>query len=128
VVSTIEVRDSEGRWVVQAKEILRMIEKGEDVNIKSRVIKGDLDLSELALEEVLVERDRFEIDVMNVSEKCKVVKSFIKIHDCLIEDSVNFSGIIFEKVVRFDGTLFNKSVSFRGSKFYKELGFLGYKV
>jgi predicted DNA-binding antitoxin AbrB/MazE fold protein len=34
VVETIEERDSEGRWLVQAKEILRMIERGEDVKIE----------------------------------------------------------------------------------------------
>lgn len=123
MVGTIEERDSEGRWVVQAKEILRMIERGEDIKIENRVIKGDLDLSELALEEVRVERERFEIDVMSVSEKCKVVRSSIRIEYCIIEDFVNFSSLILQKVVRFDGTVFNKGVSFRGSKFYKELSF-----
>jgi hypothetical protein len=78
VVGTIEVRDSEGRWVVQAKEILRMIERGEDVEIEDRVIKGNLDLSRLALEKVHVERDQVEIN-MGVDEYAKCLNSSIKI-------------------------------------------------
>jgi hypothetical protein len=122
VVGTIEVRDSEGRWVVQAKEILRMIERGEDVEIENRVIKGDLDLSELALKEVRVERNHDEIN-MGANEYAKCVVSSIKIKRCIIENFVNFSNAIFQKRVRFDDAIFHENVSFKGSKFYEEISF-----
>ena len=109
--------------MVQAREILRMIERGEDVKIEKRVIKGDLDLSELALEKVHVERDQVEIN-MDVDEYAKCVNSSIKIKNCVIEGSVNFSGAIFQNVVRFDDVTFHGNVEFKGSKFYKEISFL----
>ena len=99
-----------------------MIEKGEDVEIEGRIIKGDLDLSELDLEKVYVKRKEIEINMM-VSEYAKCVKSSIKIENCIIRDAVNFSDAIFQNVLRFDGTTFHEDINFKGTKFRKETSF-----
>ena len=92
------------------------------MEIEGRIIKGDLDLSELDLEKVYVKRKEIEINMM-VSEYAKCVKSSIKIENCIIRDAVNFSDAIFQNVLRFDGTTFHEDINFKGTKFRKETSF-----
>ncbi len=126
MVGTIEERDSEGRWVVQAKEILRMIEKGEDVEIENRVIKGDIDLTKINLPKI----GRGEsIDCDNrlnqIAKREKVVvKSSIEIKYSEIQGFVIFNNSIFNKIINFRGTTFNKVGSFVNSVFCRDSNFL----
>jgi len=118
VVGTIEERDSEGRWVVQAKEILRMIERDEDVKIENRVIKGDLDLSKVNLNRDL--NGRF------------IVTSVIIIRKSEISGFVNFENTSFgdendpNKIyVEFINTIFKGNVCFKNAHFFGHVEFSG---
>ncbi|HII06680.1 MAG TPA: hypothetical protein HA349_05015 [Methanotrichaceae archaeon] len=95
VVGTIEERDSEGRWVVQAKEILRMIERGEDVEIENRVIKGELNLSG------------------------REFRKTVKVNNCIFQNIVRFSDTTFHDDAYFARTQFNKKVFFINVTFCK---------
>ena len=103
VVGTSEERDSEGRWVVQAKEILRMIESGEDVVIENGVIRGYLDLNKAHLKKD--DGGKF------------IVKPLIKVISSEILGTVNFNNTVFLGNVDFSRTKFEDDVNFIDSQF-----------
>ena len=108
--------------VVQASEILSIIESGAPVNVSRAKIIGDLSIYKSNLSSLSSGRARPE------EEHTIFINIPVKIIDSEIQGSVDFSNVvfsntiqftetIFEKNVKFEGTLFNSSVDFRGAQF-----------
>jgi hypothetical protein len=101
VITIISAAQSDPREVVQASEILEMVERGTPINYSHVIIEGDLNLSDLDLPEVPAIRKSFVfiISVNGVEverfgelpDERKVVRSAISITDSLINGSVNFN-------------------------------------
>jgi uncharacterized protein YjbI with pentapeptide repeats len=109
----------ESKKIVPASEILERIRNGEPVEYDNDnvVVEGDLDLSMVDLPTQQVERTKYEIEVLELSETAKVVASAIRITNCKINGSVIFSNCILQKRVDFKGTQFTGSASFTGTEF-----------
>ena len=129
--------ESDPREVVQASEILEMIERGEPVNYSNVIIEGDLNLSDLDLPEYPVVRNSVGyISYLNGVEverfgllpgKRKIVKSAIGITDSLINGSMNFNSISFFDDISLQSTICTEDVSFQDSQFNKSADFLWIK-
>ena len=86
---------------IPATVILSFIARGDPVRFDHKIIKGDLDINKLDLQE---EGDKF------------LVTSIIEIIDSRICGNVNFSKVSFrndfDKSANFSRTIFNNNVSF----------------
>ncbi|AKB23395.1 potassium channel family protein [Methanosarcina sp. WH1] len=92
---------------VQASEILKQIENGDDVNLTDCRIIGELDLSEIELQTVPNPRynESLEFGAFNEekwryyggNKDLKVVESNIKIHNSIFENDLDFSNALFKK-------------------------------
>ncbi len=63
---------SDQRPVIQAREILAKIERGEDVEYDGVIVEGDLDISGLDLPTEHVDLTQFEIEGMGLTEEAKI--------------------------------------------------------
>lgn len=99
---------SEPHLEIKSREILSMIEKGDDIDYSNIMIADGLDLSKLKLEKD--EEGRY------------LVTSQIRIRNSIIQGIVKFDDTIFERLVDFDGTSFDLA-GFRYTKFCKYAGF-----
>jgi hypothetical protein len=88
---------------INADDILKEILEGKDVDHKNVIIKGDLDLR--------------KIDIQNDTGGKRVVTSEIKIYSCQIQGTLYFSHSLFEKSIIFLGSRFEERASFWGCQF-----------
>lgn len=96
--------------VVQASEIMAMIERGTPLVIYDHIIvKGDLDLNK-----------RY----YGAQSREPSVNSSISILDSAVEGSVNLDNITFLRRVTFLNTTFEKAVTSRNSKFKSSAAFI----
>ena len=89
---------SDQRPVIQAREILDKIERGEDVEYDGVIVEGDLDISGLELLTEQVERTKHELR-QGLSSELKVVQSEIAIINSDIRGRINFSNVHFQRTV-----------------------------
>ena len=99
--------------VIPATKILNLIKRGDPVRCRRKIIKGDLDIGKLHLQE---EDDKF------------LVTSIIEIVDSKICGDVSFSDVIFnngfDKSVDFTKTNFNGRVNFDKASFCNGADFI----
>ena len=107
---------SDQRPVIQAREILDKIERGEDVEYDGVIVEGDLDLSGLELPTVHVERTETKNEFRFTKEQ-KVISSQITIANSEIQGNVNFANAHFEKSADFSRAEFGEKAYFRGAEF-----------
>lgn len=93
--------ESDPREVVQASEILQKIERGETVNYTDKIIEGGIDISDLKLPGVHINRTPDEIKYHGLSENMKVVRSPLDLQGCLIMGGMNFSNALFLEPASF---------------------------
>jgi len=108
---------SKPRRVVQAREILDKIERGEDVEYDRVIVEGDLDISGLELRTEHMDRTGFEL-IFGLSNVLKVVCSQIKIANSEIKGEVKLSNVHVQKPINFSrGEFTAGKADFRGAKF-----------
>jgi len=110
--------------VVQASEILAMIERGEDVEYDGVIVEGDLELSGLDLPKEHVERNDDEVEVMDSGEGSKLINSSIRIVESEIRGTVNLSNMILLGPVDFNFTNFSGPIDICGCQFENDTGFV----
>jgi hypothetical protein len=120
---------------VQASEILKQIENGEDVNLTGCHIIGELNLSEIELEtvpnpkysELLESGDLDEEDlesVVNVVNKdLMVVESNITIYNSIFDNDLDLSNTLFKKSLYFVEVDFSSSANFISTFFGDDVNF-----
>ncbi len=100
---------------IQATEILKKIENGEDINLIGYRIKGEVSLQ--GIENLETVPNTRKTTSVPFEERLKVVKSNIKIKDSIFEDYVDFSGASFKDAVSFEGTDFLSKTYFSSVDF-----------
>ncbi len=86
IVCISEARNEiDGQEVVQASEILAKIERGELVNYSQKTIEGDINLSDLKLPKIRINRTMDEIEYHGLSENQTIVESMLFFQDCLVK-------------------------------------------
>ncbi|MCX6677474.1 MAG: pentapeptide repeat-containing protein [Methanothrix sp.] len=105
------------REVVNASVILEKIERGVPVNYNDKIIEGNINIGDLKLPEVHINRTIVEIDYCRYLEKLKVVRSQITLENCLINGYLNFSNALIQEPVSFGGSTILEDADFRGSQF-----------
>ena len=117
---------SDQRPVIQARDILAKIERGEDVEYDGVIVEGDLDISGLELSKGHMDRTDLEKDMFGLSNEMKVISSQITIINSQIWGMVNFCDASFQKSITFRVTKFNKGVTnFNGTEFNEYADFGG---
>ena len=102
---------------VQASDILKQIENGEDVNLTDCRIIGELNLSEIELETVpnpiysvlLSERNGKDFESYGITKELKIVESNIIIHNSIFENNFNFSNSKFNKSLSLENCFSEKA-------------------
>lgn len=102
---------------VNAKYILKQIEKGEDIFLENVRITGELDLNKIELETVI------RSERVIPPEELKIVESKIELWNSVFEDDVDFSNTQFRKDVVFGGTSFLGKIDFFGAVFSSNANF-----
>lgn len=118
---------------VQAEDILKHIENGDDIYVDNCSILGELDISKIELETVPnpnfdqllrqgVEKETILI-FTEFRENLSIIESNITIKNTIIENSLDFSNAQFRNSVDFSGTSFCNSTNFVGTCFYNFVNF-----
>lgn len=102
---------------VQASEILFKIKNGIPVEYDHVIIKGDLDLSKLDLPITHINRTRYEIDYLGLSETQKIVTSHIRINDSVFDGFVDFGNMVLNNTIDLSHSNFTKYAYFGGVTF-----------
>ena len=97
--------------VVEAREILERIEKGEPVIYEHVAIAGDVDISKLELPIVHSQRSQ------DKSQVAHIVASRIEIRNSDFQGKVNLANTIFREPLDLGGSTFCQEASFKGSTF-----------
>jgi S-layer protein (TIGR01567 family) len=109
--------------IVNASEILDKIQNREPFKGDHITVVGDLNLSQSDLSTEYVSRNLYEINNLGLSDKQKIVTSFIRINDSLIKGNLILDGTTFDGPMDFSSTSFNGNVNFKGSEFNREAKF-----
>ena len=118
IVCVSEARNEiDGQEVVQASEILAKIERGELVNYTQKTIEGDINLSDLKLPKIRINRTMDEIEYHGLSETQTIVGSMLFFEDCLIKGDIDFSNVCFLEPVTFWNSSIIGDADFSGSQF-----------
>jgi uncharacterized protein YjbI with pentapeptide repeats len=115
---------------VNATEILKQIENGEDIFLENVRITGKLDLRNINLKNVSKARFAREIEYYGLEKELKIVESEIKIPNSFFEEDVGFSNTEIRKDIDFSGTSFLRKSDFSGANFargasFKDANFTG---
>lgn len=119
---------------VQASEILKQIENGEDVYLENCRIVGELNLSKIKFETVpnpkyneLLESGLSEetLKLHGIDEDLKIVEINITIHNSIFVSNLDFSNILFKKSPSFVGVNFSSLVYFTNTNFSDTVDFSG---
>lgn len=117
---------------VQASEILKQIENGEDIYFENCRVIGELNLNEIELKtvpnpkypELLESGFREEALVFyGVNEDLKVIESNITIYNSIFENDVDFSNSLFKKSPSLVKVNFYSSVNFVSTTFGDDASF-----
>ena len=92
--------------MVDAGEILKKIELGQQVDYQKVMVIGDLNLNRMAAPSLPAQRTAQKSSAVRT-----VVTSPIRITDSVILNDVNFDNAILENVTDFQGTKFRSRVS-----------------
>jgi len=116
---------------VNAIDILKQIENGENIYLENVRIKGELNLSKIVLETVPSARSAGYIEDYGLEKELKIVESNIIIQDSFFEEDVDFSNTEFRKDIDFSRTTFLGEIDFKSANFsrYADFGsanFAGY--
>lgn len=118
IVCISEARNEiDGQEVVQASEILAKIERGELVNYSQKTIEGDINLSDLKLPKIRINRTMDEIEYHGLSENQTIVESMLFFQDCLIKGDIDFSNVCFLEPVTFWNSSIVGYADFSGAQF-----------
>ena len=101
---------------VNASDILEQIQAGEDVLFDHLYVTGALDLSNIEVEPVYIERSGHQL-FYGLKEELKPVESSITITNSVFENDVNFQNAWFSNPINFRGTTFSREANFRGAIF-----------
>lgn len=119
---------------VNAGDILKHIEKGEDINLVNCSIVGELNLSSHKFKTILnpaytesLNEGFSEVYLIELElpENISVVESNIKIKRSIFKNDVKFSLAEFNGSVDFSGTNFSAPVYFSGTNFNAPVNFSG---
>lgn len=117
---------------IPADEILYKIRIGEPVEYNNIIVKGDLNLNQLALPEKHARTYPYSLSLQNVtvvsspiSIKYSEIDGETIIINTLFENSVNFMGTNFNGDTTFFLPIFNGSTTFSHSKFNGNVSFYG---
>lgn len=123
----------EANTEVKAEEILKHIENGEDINLTSCHIVGELNVSNIILKTVpnphfyeLMDLglDKGYIVEKGVSEEyLHVVESNIQIKNSIFEKHLDFSNVVFNAPINFSESTFNDTADFSESTFNGSVNF-----
>lgn len=121
---------------VKAEDVLKQIEHGEDVYLENCRIVGEINLTDIQLQEIINPRYYydFELGYLGFNEKLKVVESNISIKDSIFENNLDFSNALFKNSLifvnvncssnaKFVDTYFNSIVGFRETTFNNTANF-----
>ena len=103
--------------IVQASEILEKIQKGSPVQYDNAIVRGNLDLSQIALPEMRVNRTVFETKILGLSQDANLIISPIEIRNATFEGNTNFENTVFYGSVDFSGSNFTSFATFHGAQF-----------
>lgn len=119
---------------VNASDILAHIEKGDDINLESCRVVGELNVSEIKLETITISYDVHLMPDIPYSGAIKhtiryetvyFVKSNITIKNLYFENKVDLSRVFFNGTTDFSGSIFNTTADFSGSIFNATADFNG---
>jgi hypothetical protein len=120
---------------VNARDLLKHIENGDNVNLYNCTIVGELNASNMKLEkvtnpkfsELLIAGNQKE-DLLiwwGIRENLFVIKSNIAIEQTIFEDAVDFSNVEFESYADFKADTFNSPTNFKADVFKDSANFIG---
>ena len=98
--------------VIPASAVLDKIEIGKPVDYNNVIIEGDLDLSQLNLQTINIDRSKDEQDEKNLSDKAFIVNSSINITYSWIKGNVSFDNSLFNRIINFKDTIITKDACF----------------
>ncbi len=131
---------------INATDILKQIENGEDVFLRDVRIIGELNLSKIELETVpnaewdedivfyvaesSTETPNLYSETYDLEKKLKIVESNIVIRNSIFEEDVDFSNTKFRRNVVFTGTSFSSNAgfwyaNFTDNAFFQDANFAG---
>ena len=108
--------------VVNSSEIIEKIRMNLPVIYDDVIIRGDLNLSDLGLPIIHVDRTLINI-VSGLSENATKINSLIRINNSLIEGITNFNNCFFNYSITFKNTLFKERFTIEGSLFARVVNF-----
>ncbi len=108
---------------VSANDILKQIEKGEDINLENVHIKGELNLGKIKLK--TIQKPKWQIEYYNMfsPKELKIVESEITIKDSIFENEIDFSHTQFKKTLFLQGNSFLNQTNFQGVNFSSGVDF-----
>jgi hypothetical protein len=110
---------------VPSTDILKQIEKGEDIYYKNVRIIGELNLSKIELENVTIARSTEEIKNYSLKEELKIVESKIEIYSSVFEDDIYFFNTKFRDFFFVTNADFLGKTDFGGANFCADTCFQG---
>jgi hypothetical protein len=106
---------------LNASYILSLIEQGEPIECDGIVVEGDLDLGNTKIEMAPIGRSNFDIAVLGLGKKAKLIRSPIIMKNSDFRGNVRFNNVIFNELVDFEGSNFTKDAMFKGDDFRRAL-------
>lgn len=117
LITIVAVEGSEEKLkVVPANEILAKIQKGDPVEYNHVIIKGDLNLNQLNLSNMHLNRSSNAF-ILGLSENVKIINSSIKIINSTLDGNITSLNNIFYSPVDFSGCNFTKPAVFDADVF-----------
>jgi len=107
--------------IVDARQILGAIGRGEAIFLNNVYVQGNLDLSGINLVKKEVPSTEF-IEYLGGRGSMRVVNSSILIENSTINGNIYFNNTIFDKNIYFENTKFNGSTDFSNS-YFNDLAF-----
>ncbi len=116
---------------VRAKDILKQIENGEDVNLTYCRIVGELNLSTIELEEVINPNQNELLEYYDDSynerfgfdQKLRTINSNITINNSILENDLDFSHVFFKKPISLDDVTYFSTATFTCTYFNDTVNF-----
>jgi len=124
-----------------AEELLRKIEKGEDLHLKDQVFTEDIDLTQLSATLANVNYYTVAIGSQITFEGCTFKGKFLAYHidkeqqrachfqkgitfmDCIFREEVNFKGSTIQGLANFSKSYFEQEAHFEGCRFQSDANF-----
>ena len=124
-MSTQATEYRENNTEVNASDISKHIENGDDIYLDSCRIIGELNVSKMKLE--IITNTSIIGDVIYIGRSNSKIENKILIYDSVFEKGLDFSNSLFKAPISFNGSTFNDSVDFSGSTFNSSTNFTNTK-